>query len=154
MTPELLHALTSDELPKYRQRTLALLRRYFHSSIEVGRLPSILGREFFRAKVTSYRVTTFEDAIIFVHDVECSLKRLDRFSQQLIGKIVFQNYSFDEIPRELNCARATVFRRFPEALDELSRTFLRGGLLSAGPLPPCQAPKTEENSVTVCNESK
>ena len=28
----------------YRERTLALLHRYFRMSIEVGRLPSILGR--------------------------------------------------------------------------------------------------------------
>ena len=151
MTPELLHALTPDELPKYRQRTLALLRRYFHSSIEVGRLPSILGREFFRAKVTSYRVTSFEDAIIFVHDIERCLQRLDRFSQELIALIVFKSHSFDEVPALLNCARATVFRRFPESLDELSRIFLSCKILAPNP---CQAPKNAEICVSGCNEGK
>lgn len=38
----------------YRGRTVAMLRRYMRYSIETGRLPSLLGREFFRAKVTSY----------------------------------------------------------------------------------------------------
>jgi|SRR5271169_6008166 len=39
-------------------------------SIETGRLPSLLGRAFFRAKVTSYTMVTFEDRVIFVHDIE------------------------------------------------------------------------------------
>ena len=32
----------------YRERTIALLKRYLRISIEVGRLPSLLGRELFR----------------------------------------------------------------------------------------------------------
>ena len=43
----------------YRGRVVAMLRRYMRYSIETGRLPSLLGREFFRAKVTSYTVVTF-----------------------------------------------------------------------------------------------
>jgi hypothetical protein len=45
----------------YRARVVTMLRRYLQYSIETGRLPSLLGREFFRAKVTSYTVVTFED---------------------------------------------------------------------------------------------
>ena len=30
----------------YRERTLGMLRRYQRLSVEVGRLPSLLGREF------------------------------------------------------------------------------------------------------------
>jgi len=52
----------------YRGRTMALLRRYFRMSLDIGRLPSLLGREFFRARVTSYRVHSFEDVVILVHD--------------------------------------------------------------------------------------
>lgn len=36
----------------YRERTIALLKRYLRISIEVGRLPSLLGRELFRSKVS------------------------------------------------------------------------------------------------------
>jgi len=53
----------------YRGRTVAMLRRYLRYSIEAGRLPSLLGSEFFRAKVTAYTVVTFEDRVIFVHDL-------------------------------------------------------------------------------------
>lgn len=71
----------------YRDRTIALLRRYFRISIEVGRLPSLVGREVFRGRVTAYRMRTFEDAVIFVHDVEHGLEQLDAFERELIGKI-------------------------------------------------------------------
>ena len=60
----------------YRARTVTMLRRYMRYSIETGRLPSLLGREFFRAKVTSYTVVTFEDRVIFVHDMERCLEKV------------------------------------------------------------------------------
>ena len=63
----------------YRGRTVAMLRRYMRYSIETGRMPSLLGAEFFRAKVTAYTVVTFEDRVIFVHDMEKCLDRLDEF---------------------------------------------------------------------------
>jgi hypothetical protein len=151
MTPELLHALTPDELPKYRQRTLGLLRRYFHSSIEVGRLPSLLGREFFRAKVTSYRITSFEDAVIFVHDIERCLERLDRVSQDVLAKIVFQSFDYFEAADASRCTWRTIANRFPRALDDLGRIFLEVGVLSPFL---CQGVKNEQIAATACNESK
>ncbi len=113
----------------YRNRTVAMLRRYARLSVEVGRLPSLLGRELFQAKVTAYRAATFEDVIIFVHDVEQSLEKLDGFEQELVAKIVFQFYSQDEAAQILGCWRRTVGRRFLEAVDRLSEIFLIGGLL-------------------------
>jgi hypothetical protein len=41
----------------------------------------------------AYHVATFEDAVIFVHDVERALSKLDPFSQKLVAKIVLQEYS-------------------------------------------------------------
>ncbi len=124
----------NPDLWLYRDRTLSLLRRYLRLSVEVGRLPSLLGREFFRAKVTSYRVTTFEDVVIFVHDVERSLRQLDDFEQSLIAKIVLQNYTQNEAARQLGCWRRTVGRRYIEALDRLSEVFLETGLLTRLPV--------------------
>lgn len=62
-----------------RGRVVAMLRRYLRSSIETRRLPSLLEREFFRAKVTSYTVVTFEDRVIFVQDLERCLDRWMNF---------------------------------------------------------------------------
>ena len=121
----------------YRERTVALLRRYLQASIEVGRLPSLLGRELFRAKVTSYRMASFEDGVIFVYDVERALERLTPFGKQLIAAIVFQEYTQDEASEVLRCARRTVCREFPLALDQISEAFLKGGLLNRLPNPAC-----------------
>jgi hypothetical protein len=126
-------SVADPDLWLYRDRTVGMLRRYLRISIEVGRLPSLLGREFFRTRVTSYRVSTFEDAVIFVHDVERSLERLDAFDKKLIGRIVLQEYTQEEAARLLQCGRRTVGRRFPEALDRLSENFLAGGLLTRLP---------------------
>ncbi len=126
------------EMWLYRERTVALLRRYLRISIEVGRLPSLLGRELFRSKVTSYRMTSFEDGVIFVHDVEHALEHLNAFAQQLVATIVFQDYTQDEAAEVLHCARRTVCREFPEALDRISELFLDGGLLNRLPTVPVE----------------
>jgi len=126
-------AQSSDRDPDlwlYRDRTVAVLRRYLRLSIEVGRMPSVLGREFFRARVTSYKASTFEDAVIFVHDVERSLEKLDGFDRQLIAKVVLQEYSKEEAARSLGCGYRTVERLFPEALDRMSEILLERKILT------------------------
>jgi hypothetical protein len=119
----------------YRDRTIALLRRYLRLSIDIGRLPSLLGREFFRSRVSSYRVSTFEDAVIFVHDVERSIQHLDDFSQQLIARIVLQEYTEWEAAQLLHCSVRTIQRLLPDALDQLSAVFLNSSLLRAETAP-------------------
>ena len=113
----------------YRERTLGMLRRYQRLSVEVGRLPSLLGREFFRTRVTSYHAGTFEDAVIFVHDVARGLEQLGEFEHKLIARIALQDYTQNETARVLGCWRRTVGRRFPEALDRVTEIFLDSGLL-------------------------
>ena len=122
-------AETPIDLWAYRDRTVALLKRYARASVEVGRLPSLLGRECFRARVTSYSMTSFEDIVIIVHDVEAALQRLDKFHQRLIAMTVLEEYNLLETARLLPCPLRTVEREVPEALDALSRLFLEGGLL-------------------------
>ena len=90
----------------YRDRTLALLRRYLRCSLETGRLPSILGCEFFRTTVTSY-----------AHDVETALQRLDDFSRQVIARVVLQEHSREAAGKLLHCSRKTIQRKLPDALD-------------------------------------
>ena len=123
----------NPDLWQYRGRTVGLLRRYLRFSLESGRLPSILGREFFRAKVTSYTATTFEDRVIFVRDVERSLDRLEYWDQQLIARMIFQEHGQEQAARILHCNRKMVQRRLPLVLDLLSEDFLRVGLLSEMP---------------------
>ena len=138
---------SDPDLWLYRERTLGLLRRYRQLSVEVGRLPSLLGREFFRTRVTSYRAGTFEDAVIFVHDVARRLEKLDSFDHKLIAKIVLQDYTHNETARLLGCWRRTVGRRFPEALDQLTDIFLEAGLL-------VRLPATDVARERICQEGK
>lgn len=121
----------------YRERTVALLRRYLQSSIEIGRLPSLLGRELFRSKVTAYHMSSFEDGVIFVHDVEHVLDQLTEFAKQVISVVIFQDYTKDEAAEVLHCGRRTVCREFSLALDRVSELFLAGGLLNRLADPTC-----------------
>jgi hypothetical protein len=148
-TPDMDETAISEDTPGrdpdlwlYRQRTVALLRRYLRLSIEVGRTPSLLGREFFRTRVTSYGSSTFEDSVIFVHDVERSLEELNEFEKKLIGKIVFQQFSKEEAGRILGCGYRTVERLFPETLDRVSEILLRRGILTGLPSTKHEVPKS------------
>ena len=117
------------ELSVYRSHTVALLRRYFRMSIELGRLPTVLGREFFRSKVTSYRMHSFEDVVILVHDVERCLGRLDETSQQVVARVILQEHSYDEAAALLGWPRRSMARMVMDATDRLSQMFLQAGLL-------------------------
>jgi hypothetical protein len=131
----------------YRERTLGMLRRYQRLSGEVGRLPSLLGREFFRTRVTSYHAGTFEDAVIFVHDVASRLAQLGGFAHKLIAKIALQDYTQNETARLLSCWQRMVGRRFPEALDRLTEIFLEAGLL-------IRLPATDMARANHCQEGR
>lgn len=146
--PEDTHSPGCDpDLWLYRDRTVAMLRRYMRLSIEVGRMPSLLGREFFRTRVTSYKAFTFEDSVIFVHDMERSLEELTEFEKKLIAKIVLQEYSKEEAGQLLGCGYRTVERLFPEALDRVSEILLKRGILTGLPKTRHEVPKT-------CQEGK
>jgi len=145
------------ELRIYRGRTVAMLRRYMQYSIETGRLPSLLGREFFRAKVTSYRVTTLEDRVIFVHDMETCLGRLDEFSRQVLARVVLQEYEHEEAAQLLGCTRMTVHRKLLEALDRLSEILVDVELLDALPSrsrKSCQEGETSDFLVSDCEQGE
>lgn len=148
------------DLWMYRDRTVALLRRYARLAVETGRLPSLLGREFFRAKVTSCHVSTFEDTVIFVHDVEQSLDQLGWFQKKVVAMIVLEEFTQEETAQILQCSPRTVGRYIYEALDLLSEIFLSGSILkpAATRFPnretACQGGKSDSFPVSDCNEGK
>lgn len=128
------------DLWMYRKKTAALLRRYMRWSMEAGRLPSLLGRELFRAKVTAYTATTFEDRVIFIHDIEKCLNQLASFDREVVARVVLQEHEHPQAARILHCTRRTIERRLPEVLDELSEAFLKARLLE--PLPEARKEET------------
>jgi len=122
----------------YRTYTEAMLRRYGVLSMESGRVPSMLGREMFRGKVTSYRVRGFDDVVIFVYDVERCIQELTEEQQSLILRIGVQAYTFQEAGQMFRLSLRSVQRRYFDALDELTSIFLKKKLLERIALDPCQ----------------
>jgi hypothetical protein len=112
------------EMAFYRKYTEGLLQRYVRLSMETGKVPSLLGQEMFRGKVTSYRVGSFVDSVIFVHDVEKCIAKLDEEQQHLISRIAVQQYTLGETASLLGLRPRTVIRRYGLAVDRLTRVFL------------------------------
>jgi hypothetical protein len=130
------------ELAFYRKYTEAMLRRYLRISIQAGRVPSLLGRELFRGNVTSYRVHSFEDGVIFCFDVEKRLGQLTVMNQQLIKRIGLQEYTQGEAAGMLGLSLRNCIRQYGYALDALTEMFLEAGMLE--PLKSCQGGHGDE----------
>ena len=142
LPPSVVFGETETDLWPYRRRTVALLRRYARASVEVGRLPSLLGREFFRSRVTSYTMRNFEDVVIFVTDMEQAIEKLGPLEKKLLAMNVLEEYTIAEIARLLGCTRERSSGFVPEAIDEMTRILLEGGLMEKMP----QAERSEKLS--------
>ena len=94
-------------------------------------MPSLLGGELFRAKATAYKVHTFEDSVIFVHDMEQCLAKLDPLSRLLIGRVVLQEFTREETAAQLRVHERHLRRRLLEGIDRLTNILLRAKLLDA-----------------------
>lgn len=117
-------AAVPPEIAFYRKYTEGLLRRYLRCSMESGKVPSLLGKEMFRAKVSSYRMESFEDIIIFICDVERCLNRLDPDEQQLVARIALQQYTVCEAADLLGMSPKSIVRKYRHAIDRLTKIFL------------------------------
>lgn len=106
-----------------------MLRRYLYASMQVGRAPSILSEPIARGWASSWPVRTFEDAVIFVLDIEKCLDQLGELDRQLLSRIVLQEYTQPEAATLLGMGTRTVSYKFPQALDRLTQKLLKSGLL-------------------------
>ena len=117
------------EVAFYRKYTEGMLRRYMYRSMEIGRVPALLGEFTFRGRSSSKKGYTFEDAVIFVHDVERCLTRLKPMERALVTRIALQEYTVAEAARMTGLSVRTVLRRYSDALDRLTRVFLQLDLM-------------------------
>jgi hypothetical protein len=101
-----------------------MLRRYVCMSMEAGKVPSLLGQEMFRGKVTNYRVGGFDDVVIFLHDVERCMEKLEETQQVILARIALQQYTVNETAEATGLDPRTIVRRYHRALDSLTRIFL------------------------------
>ena len=113
----------------YRKHTESTLRRYLYASLQVGRTPSILGDPVGRGWVSSRTVRTFEDALIFVLDMERCLAKLDSSDRLILSRVVLQDYTQAEVAGMLGVATRTVGYKLAQALDRLTERLLESDLL-------------------------
>jgi hypothetical protein len=118
-----------NSLAFYRKHTENMLRRYLYASMQVGRAPSILGDPIARGWVSSRPIRSFEDAVIFVLDVEKCLNKLNSLDRQMLCRIVLQEYTQAEAASLLGMSVRTVCYKYPRALDRLTEKLLENELL-------------------------
>ena len=113
----------------YRKHTESLLKRYLYASMQVGRTPSLLADSVGRGWCTSRRITTFEDAVIFVLDIETCLSKLSSLDRQMLSRIVLQEYTQAEAATLIGMSVRAIFYKLPKAIDRLTEKLLEAGLL-------------------------
>ena len=119
----------SVSLAFYRKHTENLLRRYLYVSMQVGRTPSAMNEPVERGNVSYRRLRTFEDAVIFVLDVEACLSKLSALERILLNRIVLQEYTQAETAAMLGISLRAVIYKLPHALDRMTRVLLDLDLL-------------------------
>ncbi len=127
--PRSVRAIAEPELAFYRKYTEAMLRRTMKLSMEAGRVPSTMGRDLFRGKVSQCKVRGFDDAVIFVHDMRGCLGRLSPGQRALVERIAMQGYTQSETAAMLGICLRTVVNRYAQALDLLTGMLLQRKLL-------------------------
>jgi hypothetical protein len=127
--PQTAAAGPSVSLAFYRKHTESILRRYLYASMQVGRAPSILLDPVGRGWASSRPIRTFEDAVIFVLDVERCLEHLGSLDRQMLSRIVLQEYTQAEAAVLLGMSARAISYKFPQALDRLTEQLLATGLL-------------------------
>jgi DNA-directed RNA polymerase specialized sigma24 family protein len=119
----------ATSLAFYRRHTEKMLRRYLYASMQVGRSPSILEDPVGRGWASSRPVKTFEDAVIFVLDVEACLGQLGALERKILCRVVIQEYTQSEAASLLGMSVRSIASKFPQALDQLTERLLESGLL-------------------------
>lgn len=120
-----------DGIAFYRKHSAGLLRRYLSISMELGRTPCLLGNLVLRGRVSSYRMKSFEDLVIFIFDIEKCLKQLDRPTQMVILHMALEDYTAEETAKITGDSLRSVTRMYGEGLDRLTQLFLNYGLLDS-----------------------
>jgi DNA-directed RNA polymerase specialized sigma24 family protein len=119
----------APNLAFYRKHTESVLRRYLYASMQVGRTPAMLGDPVSRGWASSRKVRTFEDALIFVLDVERCLEKLDAMQRLVLSRVILQEYTQAEVAAMMQMAPRTVGYKLCHALDRLTEKLLESKLL-------------------------
>lgn len=117
------------ELCFLRAHARVLLRRYLYASMQLSRVGSTLHDPVGRGWVSSLPITCFEDAAIFVHDMEKCIKALPSLDRDILNRVVIQEYTHAEAAMLLGMSARTMAYRLPAAMDRLTRKLIDAELL-------------------------
>lgn len=127
--PKPLPEFSTTETYFFRQHTHGLLRRYLYCSMQTARVGSGLSDPVGRGWVSSKPIRTFEDAIIFVYDMEKCIKALPSLDRDMLERIVLQEYTHSEAAQLLGMSVRTIAYKFPAAMDRLTAKLIESGML-------------------------
>jgi DNA-directed RNA polymerase specialized sigma24 family protein len=113
----------------YRSQAHGLLRRYFYAAMQTSRTASTLQNPNDGGWVSSRPIHSFEDAVIFVRDMERAIEKLPSLDRDILNRVVIQEYTQAEAAQLLGMAARTMAYKFPAALDRLSRKLIEMELL-------------------------
>ena len=113
----------------YRHQTHRMVRRYFYTALQTQRIGSTLADVSCRGWVSSRPIRSFEDALIFVHDMERCIQSLPSLDRDLLNRIVIQEYTHAEAAMLLGMSARTVDYKLQAALDRLTRKLIDAELL-------------------------
>jgi len=114
----------------YRKHTEKLLQRYLQASFLIGRSPTLLAESVDQGWASCRKVRTFEDALIFVLDIEKCIRKLSKLDLQIISRVVIQNNTQKEAAALIGINLKTLNLRLPEALDRLTEKLVKADLLT------------------------
>jgi DNA-directed RNA polymerase specialized sigma24 family protein len=123
------HPAASPEDYFLRSATHALLRRYIYAAMQPCRIASTLDIPIGRGWASSRRIRTFEDALIFVFDMEKCLNSLDARDRDMLSHLVIQEYTQAETATLLGISTRALSYKFPAALDRLTKKLIDAELL-------------------------
>ena len=119
-----------SEYSIFRKHTLKLLQHYLRLSLDYGRIPSVLGGEAMRARVSHTKMRSIEDDTIFIHDMNRCLEReLDEDELRLMALVVFMDCTFEEAAASRGYSIRQTYRMFYDLMDRLTRAFFVRNLL-------------------------
>lgn len=127
--PAAAQAKPPANLAFYRRHTESLLRRYLYASMQVGRAPSLLADSVGRGWASSRPIRTFEDAVIFVLDIEKCIGQLGSLDRAILSRIVLQEYTQAEAAVLLGMSIRAISYKYPLAVDRLTEKLLAASLL-------------------------
>jgi DNA-directed RNA polymerase specialized sigma24 family protein len=119
----------SFEVIFLRANTQTLFRRYCYASLMLSRVASSLPSARSAPHSSCRPVNTFEDALIFVVDMERCIARLNPIDRGILTRVIKQSYSASETAALLGLPPGALHTRFPRALDRLTQELLKAGLL-------------------------